>query len=181
MEYLNKEIFLAINSFAGENTVFDKVISIIAEGSPFIFVILIIFLFLNKKKREISMLSTYSAIFSIGINYLISFVYFHPRPFMDTLGTQLVLHEAENSFPSDTTSFMASIAFVLIFFKKTRTIGVIFLSISFIGGLARVYTAVHYPFDVIGSLFISFMVAITIYCLRNKLSLISGFILIKNK
>ena len=116
---LNTIIFNEINYFAGKNIFADKLGILIAEYLPIVFVLFLIYLWFNKNKnKEFALYSGYSAILGILLNFLITLFYFHPRPFMNKVGTLLINHASETSFPSDHTTFMLSIAFMLLYFKK---------------------------------------------------------------
>jgi undecaprenyl-diphosphatase len=64
-----------------------------------------------------ALVAGYSAIAGVLINRFITLFYFHHRPFMLEMGTQLVYHVPESSFPSDHTTFMLSIAAMLLYFR----------------------------------------------------------------
>jgi len=115
---LNIRIFYKINNFAGENLIFDKFMIIIAKYLPFVFILFLLFLWLKKRQeRGFVLYSGYSAILGIFMNFFISCFYFHPRPFMENNGKILINHSPDTSFPSNHTTFMLSIAFVLLYFK----------------------------------------------------------------
>jgi len=175
---LNVKIFYAINHFAGENLIFDKFMVIIAKYLPFVFILFLLFLWLKKKKeRDFILYSGYSAVIGIFINFLISRFYFHPRPFMENNGKVLINHSPDASFPSDHTTFMVSIAFVLLYFKETRKMGILFSFLALAGGIARVYCGVHYPFDILGSILVAGVSSYIIFLSRKKLKLLNDFIL----
>lgn len=142
----------------------------LAKYTPYFFIAVLIFYWLYKKFRyqDTVLYAGYSALLGLLINYVITLFYFHNRPFMDGLGGNLIHHVADSSFPSDHTTFMLSIAFSFLFFPKTRKLGIILSFIGFIGGIARVFVGVHYPFDILGSLFIAFLAGAVVYLLRNK-------------
>ncbi len=166
---LNIEIFNAINHFAGINTVFDKLLIIIAKFLPIVFILFLLYLWFNKgKDKNVVLYAGYSAILGIVLNFLITLFYFHPRPFMDGIGTLLINHLSETSFPSDHTTFMLSIAFIFLYFKQTRKMGVVLSIFGIIGGIARVYCGVHYPFDILGSILVAGISSYVIFLSRKK-------------
>ena len=103
------------------------------------------------------------------INLIIGLIYFHPRPFMIHLGTQLFHYPAETSFPSDHTTFMISIALTLIYFKETRIVGIGLFILGLIGGFARIFSGVHFPFDILGSIIVSIFASLLIYQFKDRL------------
>jgi len=53
---------------------------------------------------------------------------------------------------------MVSIAVSLLFYEKR--LGILFLLLSLVGGLSRVYVGVHYPFDIAASFVVGAAAAI---------------------
>ncbi len=154
MPNLNLEIFHVINGLAGKNNVLDSVAIFAAQYFIFIFLIYLIYLwFAEKKQREKILLVGYAALLGLGINFIITLVYFHPRPFMIPTGTLLISHAPETSFPSDHTTIMFAISFTILTFKELRS-GIVLFLLAIIGGLARVYAGLHFPADIAGSLFV---------------------------
>ncbi len=171
LDQLNIFLFEMINSFAGHSNFLDNIGIALAEYLPYIFILTLIYLWLQKNKiRNIVLYSGYATILGLTINRLIILVYFHPRPFMDRLGTTILEHAPDSSFPSDHTTLLLSIAFMFLYFKKTRTIGIILSGLGILGGLARIYVGVHYPLDIAGSIIVALISTSLIFYLRLKLS-----------
>ena len=171
---LNQQIFLTINNFAGKSHQLDLIMSMAAEYLPYIFIALLFYLWFRDRKNE-ALYAGYATTLGVLINQIIGLFYFHPRPFMDHLGTTLLSHKIENSFPSDHTTFTLSIALMLITFKTTRVIGVVTTFLALWCGIARVYAGVHYPFDILGSVVVSILAVIVIMTFRNKLAILNNF------
>lgn len=106
----------------------------------------------------------------LALNFVVTIFYFHPRPFMEGMGTLLVQHAAETSFPSDHTTLMLSIASTLVFFEQSRLPGIILLIPGHLGGLARVFCGLHFPLDILGSIAIALLSSVFIFRLRTHLS-----------
>ncbi len=176
MNTLNQKLFLYINYFAGKNHLIDLIMILIAQITPYIFIFLLFYLWFSKRKNE-ALYAGYATTLGIGINQIIGLLYFHPRPFMDHLGTALVSHKADSSFPSDHTTFTLSIAFMLLAFKSTRVIGIVTTFLALWCGFARVYVGIHYPFDIFGSVIVSIASVIVIMILKNKLVILNKLII----
>ncbi len=176
MKTLNQNIFLSINSYAGENHIVDFLMTFVAQYLPYIFIAMLFYLWFTNKKNE-ALYAGYATTLGVGINLIIGLFYFHPRPFMDGLGVALLHHKAVNSFPSDHTTFVVSIALMLTTFKSTRTLGVVSIILALWCGIARVYCGVHYPFDILGSIVVSIIAVIIINILKNKLASLNNLIL----
>ena len=173
---LNQKIFLTINDFAGKNHIIDSAMVSVAKYTPYLFIVLLFYLWFGKSKNE-ALYAGYTATLGIGINFFIGLFYFHPRPFMDHLGSTLLSHKADSSFPSDHTTFTMSTALMLLSFKTTRTIGIIAVFLALWCGVARIYAGVHYPFDILGSIIVSILAVIVIIALKNKLALLNNIII----
>ena len=172
----NQELFLTINSYAQTNTATDFFMTSVAQYMPYIFIALLFYLWFDDKENE-ALYAGYATMLGVLLNYIIGLFYFHPRPFMDNLGVSLLTHSAENSFPSDHTTFVVSIAFMLLTFKQTRNIGVVASILALWCGVARVYCGVHYPFDILGSIVVSIVAVTIIKLLSSKLNGLNAFII----
>ncbi|PKH07944.1 undecaprenyl-diphosphatase [Moritella sp. Urea-trap-13] len=172
MEQLNNQLFLAINQFAGQNQFIDYIFIFLAEGMPYIFITLVVLVWFRSEERikRYLIAATLTSVVGIAINHVIAQVYFHPRPFMNDLGTTLVQHTANSSFPSDHTTFMFCIAFSLLFHQATKKLALGLTVFAVIGGLSRVYIGVHYPFDIAAASVIGVLSAIIVHTVRHKLA-----------
>lgn len=175
---LNIKIFNAINLFAGNNIYVDKFGIFIAEYLSIIFILFLIYLWFSRNKhKEFALFSGYAATVGVVLNFLITLFYFHPRPFMDKIGVLLISHAPDTSFPSDHTTFMLSIAFMLLYFKKTRKIGIVLSILGIMGGIARIYSGIHYPFDIVGSIIVAIVSSYIIFLLKEKLQKFNNLII----
>jgi undecaprenyl-diphosphatase len=170
IEQLNLALFHFINQYAGLNPFVDTLAITAAKYMPAIIILGLAYLWIKNggKTRDIVLYGIYAAIIGLIINFIIGLVYFHPRPFMINMGTLLFQYPAETSFPSDHSTLMFSIALMLIYFKETRIAGVIFLILGVIGGIARVFSGVHFPLDILGSLVISIICTVIIFQFKDR-------------
>ena len=167
---LNQQIFIFISQFSEKNHFLDFVAVSLAEYMPYFFIIILVICWLCKKGgyQNFVLYAGYSAFLGLAINYSIAIFYFHNRPFMDGLGNNLVQHIAETSFPSDHATFMFSIAISFLLFQRTKVLGIVLITLGFMGGLARVFVGAHYPLDIVGSIVVACVSAFIIYIARNK-------------
>ena len=177
MDNINKSIFLEINKYASQNEVADSLMMMAAEAMPYIFIGLLLYLWFANKKSE-SLYAGYAATLGIAINQLINIFYFHARPFMDGLGKTLIEHKAENSFPSDHTTFVISIALMLLTFKGIRKIGVAATLLALWCGVARVYLGVHYPFDILGAVAVALVSVYIVILLKGIFQRLNNYIIL---
>ena len=172
----NQNIFLEINNLAGKSHLLDLIMKMAAEYLPYLFIGLLFYLWFSERKNE-ALYAGYATTLGVLTNQLIGLFYFHPRPFMDHLGTTLLSHKPDSSFPSDHTTFTLSIALMLITFKTTRAIGIITTFLALWCGIARVYAGVHYPFDILGSIVVSIIAVMIIAMLKSRLIAINKLII----
>jgi len=178
IEQINYTLFHLINQYAGLNPLLDTAAIFAAKYMPIVVIVGMVALWIKngKRTRDIVLYGFYAAILGLLINYLIGFIYFHPRPFMVPIGTLLFPYPADSSFPSDHSTLIFSMAMMLAYFKETRIAGIIFLVLGFIGGFTRVFCGVHFPFDILGALPVALISVIIIYELRNKFTPLNEFI-----
>lgn len=170
MQQLNQELFLLINQLAGQHAWFDSFVIRLAGLTPYVFIVLLIamWFFANPQKRYASFLAGGSVLLAMLLSYCVGKLFFHPRPFMDGLGVQLVSHAPDTSFPSDHTTFVFAIAFSLLFGLVNKSLGWFLVVVSLLSGIARVYVAVHYPGDIAGALVIGAIAAAIVFFINQN-------------
>jgi undecaprenyl-diphosphatase len=176
IETINRTVFLWINGPAGNNPALDYIAVFFAEAGPYILMALLILLWFltGKDRRNDLLLTTEAAVVGVLLNFAIALFYFHPRPFMIGIGHLLLYHAPETSFPSDHATVLLSAALYLLIFSRWISIGAILLLISFLTAWGRVYCGVHFPFDMVGSLGVSFTASFIIYSIMPLLNLLNG-------
>ena len=169
---LNIYLFNAINSLAGKSAFLDKIMLISASYLIYAIPIFILYLWFRKgrdnESRKVALFVFSCAMLSLVIGWIIGLFYFHPRPFMLNLGTLLMHHSADNSFPSDHGLVMFSVALALLYIKKYKS-GIVMMLLAIIVGFARVFVGVHFPFDILGSLVISLFVATLLFIYKTPI------------
>jgi undecaprenyl-diphosphatase len=170
MEEFNVAVFLFINQYAGKSSFLDAALIGTAEVMPYIFILIIIYLWFvgSIERKKSSFNSGLSVLLGMLTSYLVSLFYYHSRPFVNNLGTQLVEHAPDSSFPSDHTTFIFSISVMLLFNKSTRFIGIVLCFLSFISGLSRVFVGVHFPLDILGAILVATFSSMVVFKLRHK-------------
>lgn len=161
LEQINTDLFQAINSFAGINKQMDLSAILFAEYMPYVLLVIAGCLFIqNNKSQRIAIIESGVAIcVSMLMSYVISLFYYHPRPFMLELGNTLVAHAPDSSFPSDHTTFMFAMSFSLLYSSVVKSLSSISLILACIGGVARIYVGVHFPFDILAAAGVGFIAA----------------------
>lgn len=179
MEQFNISTFLFINQFAGNNNLIDQILISLAQATPYIFIVILALLWFsgNLAKMTSSFQAGLTVLLGMLTSYSISLFYYHSRPFVQGLGTQLVEHAPDASFPSDHTTFIFCIAIMLLFNKSTRSLAYVLSAISLISGVSRVYVGVHFPLDIIGAILVAIVSSIVVFSLQRQTEWLLNFLI----
>ena len=129
-------IFNLVNQFAGRWPVLDNLAIFFADKFGYILAAFMVVLFW--KKWRIIIQAFASAIVSrLIITNIIRWILPRTRP-----------NGELDSFPSGHAAFYFAIAAVVYFYNKK--LGILFFIASFLMGLSRVFSGVHWPSDIIG-------------------------------
>lgn len=92
---------------------------------------------------------------------------------------KLIEHEIDNSFPSDHTILFFSIGFLFFLFHKKT--GWLWLVLAFAVGISRIWSGVHYPFDVAVGAILGIFSALFVFFTVPKLSFINRLLALYEK
>lgn len=153
-------IFQKINNLANQCLWFDKLMIFLAEYLIYFMTAFgLIYLFFVYQKQWKEFIKPIIAIgFSRAIiTEIIRFFYYRPRPFLTHQVNNLTSHDISGSFPSGHIAFI----FPLIYFVAlvNKKIGVAFIILGVLMGIARIYVGVHYPLDILGGIIIGVLTA----------------------
>ncbi|PES73149.1 undecaprenyl-diphosphatase [Bacillus cereus] len=159
---MNFTVFQWINNFAGSSKLLDTLMIAITNSVPYVAILFMLILWFNNGKKENAIRKQYTVLYTtlsvsiaLLVNVLIHAVYYHPRPFITHHVNQLVPHAADSSFVSDHSVLVFSIAFVFILRgEKLKYIALIW---AILVGVSRMYVGVHYPLDILGAAFLTFI------------------------
>ncbi len=161
-----------INGPAGHTPVVDQLMVAAASWSEEAFVAVVVIWFLvgmflvSRREKQGAIAALLGAGGALLVNFVLSRLYYHPRPFIAHPHQvhELVAHANDNSFPSDHAAGAFGVAIVL--FAYHRRLGAVGLVCAAWVAYARVYVGDHYPLDVIvgtlvglvvGSLFLTWL------------------------
>ena len=101
----------------------------------------------------------------MGLSGLVVFIanifYFRPRPFVDLDVNLLFYRPTDSSFPANSAAAAFGIAFGI--WGVNRRIGRFAIGVAGLYGLARVYTGVHYPMDILAGAAIAASVTFAVF------------------
>jgi len=167
------------NSFAGQWEWLDVLGIICAEYLIFaipLIIFLVYFFSKNRKKMFSIILKIILALALVyTLNYLIGLIFARTRPFVNNNEiyqlAKLFTKPTDFSFPSYHTATVFVFAFiVLLDWKK---FGIILLVPALIVGLARIFTGVHYPTDILGGILTAIVSVVVIKEFSQKFQVLS--------
>ena len=135
----------------------DILVSAVAQFLPILVPVAAAAIWLTLPRREKAGLAVQAVLAVVVVMALIQLaagLHSDPRPFVvDPTVRPLFAHPADNGFPSDHTALAATVALLVMLYR--RKLGAVLLSASVIAGAARVAAHVHHAQDIIGALLIA--------------------------
>lgn len=163
---MNSSLAVSLNQLTGVSDFIDYIVWFSAEILIVIIIALITLYLLRDKKpfrgQKYLFVILFAALFSWASSEVLNYIFPSARPF-------LVLEEIQplftvggyDAYPSGHTSFIFGFAVMLVFFK--RTAGLVVLFFAFIIGIARIASGVHWPIDIIGGILLGTSSAFVTY------------------
>ncbi|MDA3922909.1 MAG: phosphatase PAP2 family protein [Salinisphaera sp.] len=174
MNPFDLNIFHFLNHFAGHHPVVDLVMIGFARYSPLLYALLFIIAWFaqprgERPQRHALVVAAGAGVLALLINMVIAHFWFRPRPFAvlphDSF-IQLIPHGADASFPSDHVSgafgFSAG-----CWGRAARWVSWSFTLIAVMVMVARVYTGVHWPTDVIAGLVVGIVAGRAVWLISS--------------
>ncbi len=154
MLFLNNVVFHWLNAPAGAPVALVQLAIAIATWLVAVVPTLLVALWIwgHPHKRAALIATGLAASAALACNQLLGALWYEPRPFMAHIGRSLMAHAADNSFPSDHATFMATVAIGLIATRGGPRWGVALLVAAITVAWARIYLGVHFPIDMVASL-----------------------------
>lgn len=90
----------------------------------------------------------FSAFFALGVNRVVEWAYFRPRPFVaGEFAPRIDVSAIDGSFPSDHAAVVWALAAAV--FAWNKKIGAAFAAAAFLISIGRVLAGVHYVLDIV--------------------------------
>ncbi len=159
---MNEALFNGINGMAGRWPQLDAAMVFVASYLPLVMVLPLVVLFLmGGNSRRAAVVAGVVAAIALGASFLLGHAYYQPRPFVDRTVQLLLEHKADSSFPSRHAAAAFGMALGLL--PRRKRVGLVLLAAALLVGVARVYTGVHWPVDVMGSALVAGFVALGVH------------------
>lgn len=161
MHYDNTLLML-INGLAGQMAWLDKAMILVSQYGPLIFGAYLIGLWFSgnstseiRENRRRALYVLFAALLALGINQIISGVWFRERPYVHKPVHRLLPISPDPSFPSDHAAGSFSIASGVAFGRPIS--GLLLMVMAVVVAISRVYVGLHYPSDVLGGMVIGML------------------------
>lgn len=168
----NISLFFLIFGFSKGSPFWDNLMIFGAEYLIYLSIILMFVFAMSGgvKEKKACLLSLISLALVVIIIKVIHLFILEERPFVTFDISPLIPHQEDPSFPSRHTSAISAIAFAFLFYKSKWAL--VFGFFVFWIGVARVYTGVHYPGDVLGGIVVG---AISVIMARQIIKFLLKF------
>lgn len=162
---MDRIIFNFINQYAGEWQVLDYLAIFFAKYFEYVllFILLVFFVRKFRKNFPIMLQAIFAAIISrFVMANIIRGLWFRARPFVQHNVNLLFSYDAgEASFPSGHASFYFALSTIIYFYNKRLGIG--FFIGSFLICLARIFSGIHWPSDILAGILVGIITALIVH------------------
>ena len=157
--WFDNTIFNGVNQYASKWVCLDSIGIFLAEYLPYILILIIAILAMINLKKY-SKLVVESAISALVARFMvveiIRWLWERPRPFVNNIVNQLIDHSSA-SFPSGHAAFFFAVSTIIYLYNKK--LGTIFFLASVLIGIARVFSGIHWPSDILVGAVVGVVVA----------------------
>ncbi|EMN1926252.1 undecaprenyl-diphosphatase [Burkholderia ambifaria] len=156
MQNLNLTLFSAINAGAAPHPGVARLAIFAADWLVYALpaMLLLTWIFGERATRRQAIEAGVGTCVALAFAQVLGHFWFSPRPFMAGVGSQLIPHVPDSSFPSDHMTFAWSLAVGMMLAGSTRLTGFVMAAMAVAIAWGRVYAGVHWPFDMAGGLLV---------------------------
>jgi undecaprenyl-diphosphatase len=153
-----------------KNTVLDILLAYITrlgEDLTIILVSIFLIIFGKKKEKKVSILIFVTLLIARLSVLILKRITHRPRPSFVYENVHLIGHPIFSSFPSGHTTLATAICVILCF--KYARFSAIYIALTILAGISRIYVGQHYPSDVIAGFILGSCIAFTVLYLEKIL------------
>ncbi|AOK18454.1 phosphoesterase [Burkholderia cepacia] len=156
MQTLNLTLFSAINAGVAPQPGVARLAIFAADWLVYVLpaMLLLTWIFGARTTRRQAIEAGVGVCVALALAQVIGHFWFSPRPFMAGVGTQLIPHAPDSSFPSDHMTFVWSVAVGMLLGGATRVTGLVMAAMAAAIAWGRIYAGVHWPFDMAGGVLV---------------------------
>ena len=169
---LNEDLFFSIYNLSNKNNLVDFIMTTGAEYVIFAMAIVSVLLFLkgSEKDKKAFFLILGSFIVGFVLLKLLHIFIYEPRPYMTFPIDPLINLGIDESFPSD-HSLVSSIMTFSYYFYRARFAFLMGVGSLWIG-FSRIFSGVHYPFDILGGFILGLLAVSLAWYLKGKIKFV---------
>ena len=174
---MNERLFLIINQLSHHSAFLDALMVFCAQYIPFILIAFLVYLWIFGKTigRRAAFRAALSGGGALVLARIVGVFHYQALPSVLGIGRPLILHVANNSFPSDHVSFSFAIAMSLLF-SGTAIFWPQAVLLAVLVAFARVFVGVHFPLDVLAGALVGTLASFIIHLLRSRSDLIADWL-----
>jgi len=161
MTNLDNQLFLLLNAGPNPSLSVAWVAVVVTKYLMLLIPVYLIGLWLTGtgRNRLTAIALALALVIALIMSSAVGLVYFRPRPFMIGLGSALIEHRPNSSFPSNHCLAFATCAAILFFLRRKGAAWVA-VGLAVLMGWSRIYLGVHYPLDMVGSAVVAVLASI---------------------
>jgi undecaprenyl-diphosphatase len=168
--------FSVINGMAGHHHLLDVLGKVFGNDGPELWVLIFLAVWfwppmVENRPRRAVVYAAAAAVVALAVNYVLSHLLpFRPRPFVYLPPDQvhrLLAHANDSSFPSDHAA--GSFAIATAFFYAGRKAGWWAVLLAALIAVARVFTGLHWPTDVLAGAAVGILAGLVVLAARGVL------------
>ena len=165
---MDASLFNLINQFALTWFWLDVLAIFLAEYFGYVLLFSLLFFLMHRFRKYFKMIieAIISAILArFVIVELVRWIYQRPRPFVENNVNLLLTHNSF-AFPSGHAAFFFAVSTIVYLYNKKA--GVFFFISSFLICLARVFTGIHWPLDILAGAAVGILSAWLVHKITKK-------------
>ncbi|HBT33281.1 MAG TPA: hypothetical protein DEB15_10845 [Pusillimonas sp.] len=161
---MNLDLFLALNAGTNPSPVVLALALFFSKYAPYLVMgyCVVGLIFGAPRLRKTLLLTVTAALVAAVISWVIGKYLYMPRPFVESVGSTLLAHKDNASFPSNHAMFMTIFATVFLLARQIK-VGLFFGFLALCIGWSRVFLGVHYPVDIAGGILLGVVVSVCVW------------------